>query len=128
MGRVVHDPRCREPINEHIGTEACLSYEEPEEDVVAVIPVALYKRGPQGNMIIDYNGDYRLRHGETPKGSIGSPGIADRRDNRDPQAVYDEMHPYGHPHHHTLTTTELPKHSQNGNSCVNLGFDKPDTL
>jgi hypothetical protein len=116
MGRVVHDPRCREPINEHIGTEACLSYEEPEEDVVAVIPVALYKRGPQGNMIIDYHGDYRLRHGETPKGPIGSPEIADRRDNRDPQAVYDETHP----HHHTIAASN--GNSPSGNSCVNLGL------
>lgn len=49
---------------------------------------AFYTRGPQGNMIADHYADYRARHpGSVPDGPLGTPEIADRRDNRDPLAI-----------------------------------------
>lgn len=47
-----------------------------------------YKKGPQGNMVHDYAKDWREMYSPpTPDGEIGTPGVKDRRDARDPEAV-----------------------------------------
>ena len=54
--------------------------------------VANYKRGPQGNLVPDYAKDAEDLYGKiTITGPLGSPGITDIRDNRDPAAVGAEL-------------------------------------
>ena len=49
-------------------------------------------QGPQGNDVTDYYGEYLDRYGSLPEmKTLGSEGILDRRDNRDPQAVGQEL-------------------------------------
>jgi hypothetical protein len=45
-----------------------------------------YKRGPQGNEIVDYRADYLDRYGAASKNEIVST-VEDKRDNRDPSVV-----------------------------------------
>jgi hypothetical protein len=88
-GRIQHDPNCKEPLNEHSGSEPCLRWVEDE------IPLrggpmqfqGFWKRGPQGNMIYDFAGEFRARFGKAPDGPLGTPEVEDRRDNRDPAAL-----------------------------------------
>lgn len=85
-GRMVHDSRCREPINEHTGSEPCIQWVEDEKE--APIPVAHYKQGPQGNVIPDYYADFLARrHPIDPDRPLGHAEITDRRDNSDPTTV-----------------------------------------
>lgn len=48
---------------------------------------AIKKTGPQGNEITDYHAEYRARYGAGTRHTPGTPGIEDRRDNRDPVSV-----------------------------------------
>lgn len=53
-----------------------------------VKPVSHYKQGPQGNTVPDHYADFKAMYGEAPKNEIlGTPGLPDLRDNRDPAAV-----------------------------------------
>lgn len=89
-GRVVHDPHCKEPINEHTGTEPCLQYLEDKDEKPT--PVAHYKQGPQGNVVADYYADYLARrHHIDPDRVLGHPEITDRRDNSDPAYVGEKV-------------------------------------
>lgn len=111
-GTVQHNGAiCSLPLSEHTGNESCLVWIEKEDEIAIAetTPQSIYKRGPQGNMVVDYYAEHIARYGHDPDPgrTLGTPGITDRRDNRDPQAVYDEMHP----HHHRLTASELPQHS-----------------
>lgn len=45
-----------------------------------------YKRGPQGNEVVDYRADYLDRYGSASKDEIPST-VEDKRDNRDPAFV-----------------------------------------
>lgn len=86
-GNVVHDPNCNDPLNEHSGNEACLSWEKVDDEIKP-IAVAHYTQGPQGNQIADYRADFFARYGPVVvRRPLGSPGIEDRRDNRDPEIV-----------------------------------------
>jgi hypothetical protein len=80
--RVVHDPNCREPLNEHSGDEPCLRVVIEEEKE---IPLVNYMQGVQGNMIADFRADYLVRYG-----SGGEPvrsTVVDTRDLRDPEQI-----------------------------------------
>jgi hypothetical protein len=88
--RVEHDPGCKEPLNEHTGEEPCLKL-VPEFPSQAQRPAANYKRGPQGNQVSDPRLDYLQRYGPVQDGPLGTPGITDSRDNRDPEEIYNEM-------------------------------------
>lgn len=48
-----------------------------------------YTQGPQGNMVADYRADFKAMYGgKVPDVEIlGTPGISDCRDNRDPMVV-----------------------------------------
>lgn len=87
QGQVQHNSAiCSLPLSEHTGNEACLVWVEKEEKIAE--PIAHYTRGPQGNQIPDHYADYVARRsGPPPRGSLGTAGISDRRDNRDPAEV-----------------------------------------
>ena len=84
MTRVVHSPYCLEPLNEHTGSEPCLSVAVPEEP--KEISLNNYKQGVQGNTVSDHWADYLARYGSCPKEQLKST-VEDRRDNRDPGEV-----------------------------------------
>jgi hypothetical protein len=90
QGQVQHNAAiCSLPLSEHTGNEACLVWVEKEDEIAE--PIAHYGQGPQGNSVADYRADYVARYGTADPGrSLGSPGIADRRDNRDPEAIGEE--------------------------------------
>jgi hypothetical protein len=96
QGQVQHNAAiCSMPLSEHTGNEVCLVWAEQEDEIAE--PIAHYKNGPQGNTIADYSADYRARYGSAdPRRSLGTAGIEDHRDNRDPEDVYREMHPHTH--------------------------------
>jgi len=87
-GHMEHDPNCKEPLNEHTGSEPCIRW---IEDVEEVIPIRRYTTGPQGNQVIDYGSEWedtkKLYGLKTPTRVLGTPGISDIRDNRDPIEV-----------------------------------------
>jgi len=85
--KIVHDSRCQEPLNQHIGNEWCIqAIEEKPPEKEKEIRVAHYKQGPQGNSIPDLHADYLQRYGPDSGLPLGSP-FEDQRDNRDPAAV-----------------------------------------
>lgn len=109
-GKVRHnDAICSMPINEHTGNEACLVWDEETPPEIEMSVPAHYKQGPQGNLIADYRADFLARTGEWDRSApLGSSEIEDRRDNRDPIEVFQEMHP----HTHALSTNGAGQHSQ----------------
>lgn len=90
MSRVVHnDLICKIPITEHIGNEDCIMVvDEHAGGEVEDFKVAHYKSGPQGNMVADFYADHLARSGPIDRSRpLGTPGLADRRDNSDPAEV-----------------------------------------
>jgi len=82
--QIVHDPTCREPLNQHTGMEPCISVVVPEEP--KEIPIAHYRQSIQGGSISDHRADYLARYGPTPADPLKSTA-EDRRDNRYPREV-----------------------------------------
>lgn len=88
QGQVQHNAAiCSLPLSEHTGNEACLVWVEKEEEIVKQTAARIYKRGPQGNMVVDHHAEYLRDCHPLTRDSFGTPGIEDRRDNRDPAEV-----------------------------------------
>lgn len=105
-GRMEHDSRCREPLNEHTGSEPCIRWVEEEESEPFV--VAHYTQGPQGNTVADYYADHLARSGPVDKTRpLGTVGITDRRDARDPEAVGMEI--LANKNGHTMPVHDNPR-------------------
>ncbi len=84
--KFIHDDlHCKEPISEHIGNEPCITL---VADSPAAIPVAHYTQGAQGNTVADHHADFLSRsHPHDRTRPLGTPGLADRRDPRDPEQL-----------------------------------------
>jgi hypothetical protein len=82
--QIVHDPTCREPLNQHTGSESCIRVVFPEEP--QEISPAYYKQSVQGGSISDHHADYVARYGSASDEPLKST-LEDRRDNRDPSEV-----------------------------------------
>lgn len=90
-----HDDRnCKDPISEHNGDEPCITVldDTPSNFNPHDPRNRVFKRGPQGNMVEDHGATARMLYGEPSRGRpLGTPGLADRRDNSDPETIGREI-------------------------------------
>ena len=82
--RIVHDPACQEPLNQHTGNEPCLTVLDEEEISVEHSMLTHYMQGTQGQKI-DYRADYLARYGDGKVNGKHPPLVSTMPDLR-PQA------------------------------------------